>query len=399
VYSSEAGADQFQQLQALHERVKGLYPSLKDHEAPIFIKYLAAHMEWLKDNEELEPLTKRNTPVTFNCTTYAPSASIPSSVHRLRPADIKVVAALGDSMTAAFGAKATSLWQVLTEYRGVSWSIGGDEDIQTEITMPNILRAYNPNLIGYSVKTGRATSANSRYNRAVTASRAADLPQQAEELVAMMRNDASVNMKVDWKIITIWIGGNDLCDICGEPDEHSPQVYQAFVRDTLRILKEGIPRLYVNLALGIDVTQLYDVNSGLCSLLHIYECSCATDTDSAVRAQVQKAARDYNDRLISLRAEDEFNNSEEFTIVIQPFLKDTGIPRKENGKPDMKYFSPDCFHFSHLGHEAAAVALWNNMVEPVPTKLTQWTIGEPIECPAENQFFFTHKNSLLYSKQ
>jgi len=62
----------------------------------------------------------------------------------------------------------------------------------------------------------------------------------------------------------------------------------------------------------------------------------------------------------------------------------------------MKYFAPDCFHFSYLSHEAAAVALWNNMIEPVPSKLTRWTIGEPIECPKENEYLYTNKNSATH---
>ena len=36
----------------------------------------------------------------FSCPRLKPSPEIPTSVHRLRPADIKVVAALGDSLTA-----------------------------------------------------------------------------------------------------------------------------------------------------------------------------------------------------------------------------------------------------------------------------------------------------------
>lgn len=48
----------------------------------------------------------------------------PTSVHALKPGDIDVVGAMGDSLTAANGAGATNIFQVLTENRGVSWSIG-----------------------------------------------------------------------------------------------------------------------------------------------------------------------------------------------------------------------------------------------------------------------------------
>ncbi len=29
-------------------------------------------------------------------------------------------------------------------------------------------------------------------------------------------NSTSININEDWKMITIWIGGNDLCDYCND---------------------------------------------------------------------------------------------------------------------------------------------------------------------------------------
>lgn len=53
------------------------------------------------------------------------SAARPKSVHRLRPGDISVIAAIGDSLTAANGALTSNLYDVIfKENRGVSWSIG-----------------------------------------------------------------------------------------------------------------------------------------------------------------------------------------------------------------------------------------------------------------------------------
>ena len=34
----------------------------------------------------------------------------------------------------------------------------------------------------------------------------------------------------------------------------------------------------------------------------------------------------------------------------------------KDGKPDMSYFAPDCFHFSTKGHMEGTKALWQNMV-------------------------------------
>ena len=40
------------------------------------------------------------------------------------------------------------------------------------------------------------------------------MPQQARNLVQKLQEDRLVNMEVGWKLITIFIGGNDLCRIC-----------------------------------------------------------------------------------------------------------------------------------------------------------------------------------------
>uniref|UniRef100_A0A914YY47 Uncharacterized protein n=1 Tax=Panagrolaimus superbus TaxID=310955 RepID=A0A914YY47_9BILA len=76
---------------------------------------------------------------TFNCPgLMAPSATVPSSVHALRPADIKVVAALGDSLTAANGAGAPKedAVAILLQYRGLAFQGGGDKGINEHVTIP-----------------------------------------------------------------------------------------------------------------------------------------------------------------------------------------------------------------------------------------------------------------------
>ena len=52
------------------------------------------------------------------------------------------------------------------------------------------------------------------FNLAITGAVAADVPAQAQKLVDKMRTSTSVKYETDWKIITLWIGGNDLCAVC-----------------------------------------------------------------------------------------------------------------------------------------------------------------------------------------
>ncbi|RKO88499.1 hypothetical protein BDK51DRAFT_31343, partial [Blyttiomyces helicus] len=67
-------------------------------------------------------------------------------VHHLRPQDISLVAALGDSITAGLfmeDGKLPGSELTLKEYRGKVFDIGGDPG---ETTIPNLLKTYNPKL-------------------------------------------------------------------------------------------------------------------------------------------------------------------------------------------------------------------------------------------------------------
>ena len=104
--------------------------------------------------EEIEPHYFQYTPFKsgrmspFQCvvdTVIEPA----TSVHRLRPSDIKVIGALGDSLTAALGSNAKSILGLLVEFRGRSWSHGGDTFLENLVTLPNIIKKFNPQIKGY----------------------------------------------------------------------------------------------------------------------------------------------------------------------------------------------------------------------------------------------------------
>lgn len=75
------------------------------------------HMKYLL---ELDPNYLDYKPeAEFDCEiTNRVDSKVPTSVHKLRPSDVKVVAALGDSLTAALGGRANTVVGLLTEYRG-----------------------------------------------------------------------------------------------------------------------------------------------------------------------------------------------------------------------------------------------------------------------------------------
>nr|XP_046269347.1 phospholipase B1, membrane-associated [Scatophagus argus] len=338
------------------------------------------------------------------CTDRSPSPSTPTSVHELRPGDIKVVAAVGDSLTAAngVGAKTDNLLLVLKEYRGLSWCIGGDENITSVTTLPNILREFNPSLTGFSEGEGDENSPKSFLNQAVPGAKCGDMVQQVRVLVNKMKNDLSIDFHNDWKIITMFIGGNDICDFCTDSIFFSPENAISRIQQALDILHKEVPRAIVNLVELLNMVPLRELHSdktlGCPTWIVNLLCPCVLKPKEG-STELQRLI-DFNEgyqramkELIDTGRYDTHNN---FSVVLQPFMREVYLPRLEDGRPDRSYFSPDCFHLSQKAHTLMARALWNNMLEPVGNKtFTQdFEAGIDLKCPSEtNQFFRTAVNS------
>ncbi|XP_075056516.1 phospholipase B1, membrane-associated [Mixophyes fleayi] len=326
------------------------------------------------------------------------SKNTPTSVHKLRAGDINVVAALGDSLTAGFGAKATSLVNLAVESRGVAWSIGGDATLETHTTLPNILKKFNPNIKGFSTGTG---SLNQMFNVAVSGAKAENMTSQAETLVQKMKQSSVINFNEDWKVITLFIGGNDLCQYCQNRDRYSLKNHIDHIKNALDIFYKEIPRVFVNLVEIMEVEGLRKVNAETigCSILKPNACPCFINPrdGSPELIEVKKFNRDLQVQLAALA--EKYQGREDFAAVSQPFFKNTEVPVDMYGEPDVSYFSADCFHFSERGHAEMAIALWNNMLEPIGQKRSYNNFTHDrskLNCPSNDQpYLFTLKNSGL----
>jgi len=345
-------------------------------------------------NRILGPLADDTARIVFNCPALAPSPTIPTSVHALRPADIKHVAAMGDSLTAANGAKAFTVIGVLTEFRGVSWSIGGDKDLSSVVTLPNIIRKYNGGLKGVSTGSGDRNSSGAGFNVAKAGAVSNAMLEQARLLVERMRTTLGQDaFNSEWKLVTFFIGGNDLCDSCKANTQYTTANYKARVKAGLDYLQQNMPRTLVNFVTVLNVAELEDLHEGFkCQSMQNLLCDCGVNKNQ--REIIRKLNLEYQKVTNELIDSGIYDTRNDFTVVRQPFMEHMKVPSTANGDPDFSYFAPDCFHFSQKGHEAAAVELWNNMMQKVGQKTTVWNLLDTLHCPpAGNGFIYTSKNS------
>jgi len=304
-----------------------------------------------------------------------------SNVKFLKPGNIKVVLAMGDSITAAMSAKDNNILN-LKEYRGLSFSIGGDPNV---ITLPNLLHPYTyPGYpFGFATGTGTRTGAGTGLDGAVSGAHNLDMLSQAQWLVNALKARTQIDYQKDWKVLTIWIGSNNLCVVCNDAPNNDAANFEKELTVSLDYLYTNVPRLFVNLIANMDVTSLYQFKAGAC-LLHGYECSCGGATDAKKRALVTTATKAYRETAFKLALKYNQRNSTQFAVVVQPFLTNTNIP-------DRSYLSPaDCFHPSAKGHEALSIAVWNNMLVPAASKKTYWDVNDVPLCAGPDTLLYTN---------
>ncbi|XP_076248166.1 phospholipase B1, membrane-associated [Calliopsis andreniformis] len=329
------------------------------------------------------------------------SLKVPNSVHRLRPGDIDVIAALGDSLTAGFGIFSTNLANIGVESRGVTASGGGQGTWRTYLTLPNILKEFNPNLIGYAYRDSLSTHPESQLNVAEVGAMSRDMPFMAEHLIKKMKNDSRINIKKHWKLVSMMIGSNDFCnDMCSRPSPWSIlEDHRLDLVKTLRILRDNLPRTFVSLHVPPHLETLVDTRKGRsslqCYMTTIVECFCL------FALQFQERLLEYYEIIRRWQEiEEEVANypefhKDDFTVVIAPVLKRTKIPLASDGLSDLSYLSSDCFHVSQKSNARYANGIWNNLLEPFGNKTENWPAPfSKFLCPTpERPFLVTRENS------
>ncbi|CAH0558645.1 unnamed protein product [Brassicogethes aeneus] len=77
---------------------------------------------------------------------------------------------------------------------------GGQSTWREFLTLPNILKVFNPKLQGYAVKASLNTQKEAQFNVAQTGAMSMDVPHMTDLLVKRLKTHSHINFNEDWKI-------------------------------------------------------------------------------------------------------------------------------------------------------------------------------------------------------
>lgn len=362
------------------------------------------------------PLPPRQRRLVSNITLCPPLPirPPPESIHDLRSDDVKVLAALGDSITAAFAASGQKTGRGIEstlENRGRSWVSGGDPGSKS---IANFISHFfatrneplNESLIGPSLGDHPAEfcwgfvcrgwiqrPANDSFNAALSGSLASNLQHQLDYLVPSILSHPAVSAG-DWKLVTLWIGSNDLCLACSIL-RTSPASYALAIRAAIERLRT-IPRTMVILVSLPDVSTVYDQTKDVPACVSardgigIFECACAFSEDPIAgplrRQAMREHATEYNSLLRQIAEEYRSPSSPEFAVILEPGLENADMREM----PVDLLSEVDCFHPSLPAHARLAEMVWENLHRKAGEKIVggDWE-GQGVYCPTAEDRIWT----------
>eukprot|EP00043_Microstomoeca_roanoka_P012210 m.117465 g.117465 ORF g.117465 m.117465 type:complete len:349 (-) comp15427_c4_seq1:231-1277(-) len=315
----------------------------------------------------------------FSCPPL-PTPSQPQDVLHLRPGNIAAVMALGDSITAGFAMRDGPL-----EYRGTVYSTGGDDNA---ITIGNFLANYNPKLKGRAQgETIPLTKDGKGLNFAVSGARVRDLPGQIERMAAKIDTPEYSDIKDQWKLLTIFIGANDIC----ECDSMTADQFRTELTAALTQARQTFPKTFVNIMTIFNISGVWDVRSDRlyceAAVPILHECSCLENNSTKLQRMddlglaVNQVTREVAAQFAAL-------NDTQFTVVVQPAVEDVALTKYPPSVVQDLLSDLDCFHPSLCTDQGFAVGIWNNMFAPPSQKQNNIDPLDPPKpyCPTANDY-------------
>ncbi|KHN70892.1 Phospholipase B1, membrane-associated [Toxocara canis] len=293
--------------------------------------------------------------IVFMCNKLISSSAISrvykmaTSVHNVHPSQIGVVAALGDSFSVGYGASPDDV-RMLNSHPQFSFSMGLGGVLKEHITIPNILLQLGASLVGYS------TNDDAGLNFAFPGALSSDLQNQAVNLAQRFAEKAKSSK---WKLLTIFIGLNDMAHECFHRSglDVLRDRYKSNLEGALDVLSGTLTRTIVSVVSVPNIATLFEA-----------EASATGAQMPCFNVDTRQMCDMLNGAIESIIKEGRYER-DDFTLVQQPlFSSENEPPKTATGVVDRTLFASDGFHLSQKGQSMYAAALWNNMLEPVGSK-------------------------------
>ncbi|ODO09998.1 hypothetical protein I350_02222 [Cryptococcus amylolentus CBS 6273] len=343
----------------------------------------------------------------------------PTSAKDVRPDDIRVVMALGDSITAGLLARPassplfptnTTFFQTVDveEYRGISYPMGTDEGA---ITIPNILSHFvtdnatvQGGAKGHHAPATSALIAQDGLNAAVSGATSSLLTSQVTTYIVPKLAALGLPGDDDWVYANVAIGANDICDFCVAPNVSiagvgtlgSSTAFANDIRTAVNLLRKHTPKLIVNIIGILPVSAVYNLTltnsycqpAILSDVPHLpLECACALTPGpigDVTRQRMDSTGEAYDNAVLEIVKAWEAEDDDGFGVMWQP----GSLIDLENYP--IEALSPvDCFHPSEALHRRVAAGIWNRLTLSLEEKYTKilWDDGPQVRCLEEDDRF------------
>ncbi|KAF8386618.1 hypothetical protein PRIPAC_75760 [Pristionchus pacificus] len=334
----------------------------------------------------------------FHCSRrlLIPSPTSPTDANQVRPADIKYIAAMGDSYLTGYLSWTERMadderW--VPNAVGNSFITGGDGEMEGHLTLANILRRLNPSLTGFSTGIGLQEE-QSGLNVAVPGMWVDDLQRQARELIRRFRKFSEESLKNEWKLIHIFIGSRDIGGYCEGQGETTKADYKRNFTLAITTLQEALPKTIISIIGLANMDFLFNA----ASIIRGTKFRPCKNIDFQLLAQ--RRIDQYREANIEIIAEMGLKSRPDHVVITHNIFDDLWQPlRKADGSFNIEFYAEDLYHLSNYGNSLIAKQLWNQLNSPEQRKLTTNALltdeSRELQCPEYRcPFIRTPSNSV-----
>lgn len=303
----------------------------------------------------------------------------PDRADNVRPDEIEIAMGMGDSLSLGMGL--FSPW--FMEHRGWALFTGCEADA---VTLPNFVKAYNPNLIGCAMGTtpmGEMPGTHGKQckeehwhlcglNAAVDGARVGWLMQEVDWLEMRLEKMLPGQWQDKWKMVTIFTGLDDVVFGSGNNKTHpvptDVEILEKEFEAALDALHKRFPKLLVNV---MSLPEKLDPEVPYLTL----DCKLAIGSSKLAglkwsdRSLWQKSIEEYNQMFVRVvaRWQTKVCTYDSCPMVIALRF---GIVNTFLGVHELDPL--DCFHPKLRATEAVSINLWNEMLLGLWNGEVQW---------------------------